>query len=212
MFKDRKDAGRHLAVALEKYSDEKAIVLCIPRGGVAVGFEVARALNAALDVIIVRKIPIPWSPEAGFGAMSSDGGTVLNEPLVKHLGLSEQEIDELSIPVFDEITRRLKIYRGDKPFPDLKGEIAILVDDGLASGYTMIAAIRMVEKQQPGKIVVAVPVSSSSAYNLVKPLVDELICLYRKPYGDFAVASYYGDFHDMSDEEVLGYLKACDLK
>jgi len=207
LFKNRIDAGGHLVKALTKYANQEVVVLGIARGGVAVGYEVAKGLNGTLEVIVPRKIPIPWSPEADFGAITEDGTIVLNESIVRHIGLREEEIRELSLPVLEEIKRRIKKYRGNKLFPVLNQKITILVDDGLATGYTMIAAIEMVKKHHPKKIVVAVPVSPKSSILLVKPLVEELVCLYTQEYGDFAVASYYQEWRDLDDEEVLEYLK-----
>jgi len=207
MFKDRRDAGGHLVKALKKYETDDVVVLGIARGGVVVGYEVAKGLKATLEVIMPRKIPIPWNPEAGFGAITEDGTTVLNEPLVEYLRLRGDEIKEVSMKVLREIRRRIRKYRGDRPFPDIDQKIVILVDDGLASGFTMIAAIEMVKKYTPKRIVVAVSVSPRTSINRVRPLVDELVCLYVQEYGDFAVASYYEEFPDISDEEVLAYLK-----
>ena len=208
-FFDRLEAGKELSFSLLKFKGEDVLVLAVPRGGVPVGFEVAKALKVPLDVIVSRKIPIPWNTEAGFGAVAPDGTLVLNEPLTSRLGLDEEEIDRLAKEVEEEIRRREKIYRGERPFPTLEGKIVIPVDDGLASGITMLAALRFIKKQKPEKVIVAIPVASGSAVRLLSPEVDELISLYIHPeHLSFAVASFYQHWRDLTDEEVKEYLAA----
>lgn len=206
VFQDRLAAGQELAKRLEAYKGPNTIVLAIPRGGVPVGFAVARGLAARLDVIIPRKIPIPWNPEAGFGAVTADGTTVLNEQMVEQLGLSQQKVKELAADVQREIRRRLSVYRGDRPLPSLEGKTVLLVDDGLASGFTMMAAIKSVRKSKPARVVVAVPVTPYNSAELIRPLVDDLVSLVVARTWSFAVASYYRDWYDLSDEEVVQYL------
>lgn len=207
LFEDRKDAGRKLALKLKEYKGKKAIILAIPRGGIPVGFEVAKRLNFPLDLVVSRKIQILENPEAGFGAVSPDGEVILNHQIAPFLGLSEEEIDKLAQEVLKEIKRREKALRTKKPKPKLKGKIVILVDDGLAAGYTMLAAIQFVRKQKPKEIVVAVPTSSGSAFSLIKPKVDRLISLYVHPaYLPFAVASFYKNWKDLTDADVLPFL------
>lgn len=205
IFKDRYDAGRQLAERLLVYR-HNAIVLAIPRGGVPVGYEVARKLDVPLDVIIPRKLPIPSDPEAGFGAVAPDGTVVLNERLMAYLGLSVKEIEEIVGEVLKEVRRRIKEYRGNRPFPDLKGKNVIVVDDGLASGYTMIAAVRAIKKERPRRVIVAVPCSPETSVERLEKEADESVCLAVQPYGPFAVASYYERFPDLNDEEVKGLL------
>lgn len=208
IFLDRLEAGQKLALRLEKFKSENPIILAIPRGGIAVALPVAQKLKASLDLVIPRKIPIPENPEAGFGAVTADGPIVLNEPIVQELGYSPEIIKKLSQPVIAEVKRRLKQYRGDKPFPDFKNKTVIIIDDGLASGYTMIAAVKSIRKLNPQKIIVAIPVSPRDSIERVKPLVEEIICLYiEEGWGSFAVASYYQEFRDLEDEEVLDFLK-----
>ncbi|MCP8308214.1 MAG: phosphoribosyltransferase [archaeon] len=207
VFKDRVHAGELLAKKLEKYKDEDVIILAIPSGGVPVGFTIAKEIKKPFDLIIVRKIPIPMEPEAGFGAMSFDGNIVLNETLVERLGLTKEEIDECSSQVLKEIRRRMDKFRGDKPFPDLKDKTVIIVDDGLASGYTMLAAIKSVKKQSVRKIIVAVPTASTNAINLIAPHVDEIFCLNIRDSFFFAVADAYKNWYDLNDDEVQGYLR-----
>lgn len=206
VFKDRRDAGRSLAERLTKYAGS-AIVLAIPRGGVPIGYEISRRLDIPLDLIMPRKLPIPSEPEAGFGAIAPDGTVVLNEGMARYLGLGKKEIDRISMSVLSEVRRREKAYRGDKPLPDLKNKTVIVVDDGLASGYTMIAAVRAIKKSSPKTVIVAVPCSPASSVEILKKEADEVICLFEQPYGSFAVASYYEDFPDLTDDEVKSLVK-----
>lgn len=205
MFADRRDAGRRLAGRLTGY-DGAAIVLAIPRGGVPVGYEISHRLGVPMDLIIPRKLPIPSDPEAGFGAVAPDGTVVLNEDMVQYLGLSKEEIDEIARSVLKEVRRRVREYRGERPLPDLKNKTVIVVDDGLATGYTMIAAVRAIKKQSPRRVIVAVPCSPASSVERLKREGVEVVCLFIQPYGPFAVASYYERFPDLSDEEVKGLL------
>lgn len=205
IFRDRRDAGRRLAERLLIYR-HNAIVLAIPRGGVPVGYEVARRLEVPLDLIIPRKLPIPSDPEAGFGAIAPDGTIVLNERLVAYCGLSVGDIERISKEVLAEIRRRAREYRGDRPLPDLKNKNVIVVDDGLASGYTMIAAVRAVMREHPKRVIVAVPCSPESSVERLEKEVDEVVSLAVQPYGPFAVASYYESFPDLSDEEVISLI------
>lgn len=208
LYKDRVEAGRKLAQELLKHRYKKPVVLAIPRGGVPVGFEVARKLKAEFDIIIPRKIPIPWNTEAGFGAVAPDGTIILNDEITPYLGLDEMEIKRLASEILEEIKRREEIYRKDRPLLNLKNKTVILIDDGLASGITMTAAILSVRKQKPNKIIVATPVASGGAYKKVKPLVDQLICLHKEPENvPFAVASFYEIWTEMGDGEVLNYLR-----
>ena len=203
LFRSRSDAGKRLAERLLDYEGQDAVVLAIPRGGVPVGAEVAKRLNARLDVIIPRKIPIPWNPEAGFGAITADGTIVLNQRMVKSLGLSKEEIQAIADEVREEIERRTKEYRDEMPPPDVRGKTVILVDDGLASGYTMLAAIESVRKHGPAKVIVAVPVASSGAARLVSPRTDGMVALVTSERLPFAVAEFYREWRDLTDEEVV---------
>ncbi len=205
IYEDRHDAGRRLADRLLIYR-HNAIVLAIPRGGVPVGYEVARRLDVPLDLIIPRKLPIPSDPEAGFGAIAPDGTVVLNERLVAYFGLSVRDIERISKEVLAEVRRRAREYRGDAPLPDLKNKNVIVVDDGLASGYTMIAAVRAVRRERPKRVIVAVPCSPGSSVERLENEADEVVSLAVQPYGPFAVAGYYEHFPDLSDEEVKSLL------
>ena len=183
------------------------IVLAIPNGGVVVGYEVSKLLNIDFEVIVCRKVQIPWNPEAGYGSVAPDGSCFLNKKLVLALGLSDRIIKQNIQKTMNQIKSRIEKYRGKKPFPKLKDKIVILVDDGLASGFTMLASIEFVKKKKPKKIIVAVPTASGSAYQLVRPEIDKLIALDVRYAYPFAVADAYENWYDVSDEEVLKYLK-----
>jgi putative phosphoribosyl transferase len=205
IFEDRYDAGRQLAEKLLIYR-HNAIVLAIPRGGVPVGYEIAKRLDVPLDLIIPRKLPIPSEPEAGFGAVAPDGTIVLNEEMVAYLGLTSEDIGDIAAEVLNEVRRRIKVYRGDRPLPHLKGKRVILVDDGLATGYTMIAAVRAVRNERPARVIVAVPCSPETSVLRLEKEANEVFSLAVQRHGSFAVASFYGSFPDLSDEEVKGLL------
>lgn len=211
MYKDRIQAGHALADLLARCEGQNAVVLAIPRGGVEVAFPIATRLRAPLDLVIPRKLPIPSNSETGFGAITADGSKVLNDDLISYIGLTNNEINEIAEDVLEEVKRREKRYRGDKPFPDLTDRIAIIVDDGLATGYTALAAIDYVRKRQPKKVIMAVPVASKDAEMLVKSRVDEYICPLTSNRPWFAVASFYRRFSDLTDEEVLNCLKKYEL-
>ena len=211
MYKDRIQAGHALADLLARYEGQNVVVLAIPRGGVEVAFPIATRLHAPLDLVIPRKLPIPSNSEAGFGAITADGSKVLNYDLISYVGLTNAEIDDIAANVLEEVKRREKKYRGDKPFPDLATCIAIVVDDGLATGYTALAAIDYVRKREPKKVIMAVPVASKDAEMLVKSRVDEYICPLTSNRPWFAVASFYERFSDLTDEEVLNCLKKYEL-
>lgn len=206
MFKNRLAAGEELAKEIEKVEDSP-VLLAIARGGVPVAYAVAQRLRLPLDVIVARKIPIPWSPEAGFGAVAPDGTVVLNKPLVASLELSPEEIEREVLKVKEEIERRSKEYRGSRPPLRLQAKTAVIVDDGLASGYTMLAAIESAKKHQASKVVVAVPVSPASSVRFVEARVDKLICLLCQEAISFAVTDYYEEWEDVTDEEVIEYLR-----
>jgi putative phosphoribosyl transferase len=208
LFKDRFQAGEILAAKLKEYGGtSEAIVLAVPSGGVPVGYSIAKSLSLPLDVIIVRKIQVPWNTEAGFGALVWDGEIVFNESLIRDLNLTEEMI-EVSVSKTEKIIQtRLRRFRGDKPMPNLEGKNVIIVDDGLASGFTMLAAIRSVKKMKPKETVVAVPTSSVSAIRLLQSEVDVLVCLNIRSGPTFAVADAYIDWYDLSDDEVKEILE-----
>ncbi len=207
VFEDRDDAGAHLSRMLEQFRGEDAVVLAIPSGGVPVGLEVSTNLDLPFDLLIIRKIPIPGNPEAGFGAISLEGDMFLNDSIVKMLGLSKEEIDELAEPVRKELLARNQLFRENRPLPKMKGKAVILVDDGLASGYTMMTAARMVRRREPSQIVVAVPTASLSTINLLAPEVDMIVCPNVRSGYSFAVADAYKDWYDLSREDVIGLLR-----
>jgi putative phosphoribosyl transferase len=208
-FKDRLDAGRELAQALTEYRDRNALTLGIPRGGVHVAKPVAQALRAELDTIVLRKLPIPWEPEAGFGAITAEGDIVLNDLMVRRLGLTQEMIDRQAERVRAEVKRRARAYRGDRPFPDLRRRPVIVVDDGLATGYTMIAALQSARRRGAEELICAVPVSPRDTLAAVRQYCDRAVCLVIADDYPFAVASFYEQFPDMSDEEVRELLR-CD--
>ncbi len=203
-FRDRLDAGEKLATKLTVKN--RGVVLAIPRGGVPVGYAISRRLEIPLDLIITRKLPIPYNPEAGFGAATLQE-VVFNQPLLQ--SLNSEEIQAIIKQVQREIARRTEHYRGDRPPPDIKNRDVIVVDDGLASGYTMLAALRSLKKQGGyHKLAIASPVASAHAYHLLKGEADEITCLHISQLPVFAVASFYQSFPDLTDQEVLEYLDA----
>lgn len=206
-FIDRKHAGRILADYLKTFEERGAVVFAIPRGGVPVAVEVARALSCELDIIIPRKIPIPYNTEAGYGAVTEDGVIVLNQPLVGQLGLSNDEINRGAKEVMEEIARRQQVFRKVLKPLEVSGRTAFAVDDGLASGYTMAAAIKSLRRRGARKVIVAVPVASESGWQIAREGADDIACpIVSKSY-PFAVAGFYRHWHDLDDEEVIGYLK-----
>lgn len=207
VYRDRSEAGGYLAGELKEYSgDPDVIVLAIPAGGVSVGCEIARSLRAPMDVVVTRKVQIPWSPEAGFGAVSWDGKCVLNMKLVGQLRLGQREQAKAVLEAEKNVKERLEKFRGDKPMPNLAGRTVILVDDGLASGYTMLASAMSVQEQSPKKVIVAVPTASLGAVELIQPEVDVIVCPNIRTDELFAVAEAYENWYDLSDKEVLELL------
>ncbi|HDJ66533.1 MAG TPA: phosphoribosyltransferase [Nitrososphaeria archaeon] len=208
VFRDRYHAGKLLADMLKKHiSLEDSVLLAIPAGGIPVGYEISRRLNLPMDLVIVRKLQIPWDPEAGFGAISSDGEIVLNERLVDYLGLSEDVIEEVVRKTLRIIRDRFKKFRMFKPMLDIRDKTVILVDDGLASGYTMLAAIRSIKKKSPKRIIVAVPTASTAAVEFVSREVDKILCLNVRSSRIFAVADAYRKWRDLADDEVVEILR-----
>lgn len=207
MFRDRVDAGRQLADRLASYRGEDAIVLALPRGGVVIGAEVARALGAPLDVIISRKIGAPDNPEYAIGAVSESGDAMIDEEAVQVYGIPRGYIDAEIARQMGEISRRVAYYRGGKPLTDLTRKAAILVDDGVATGYTMFAAVKAVRSLKPLKLVVAVPVSSPTAAAELRKQADEVVVLMA-PEFFMAVGAFYANFEQVSDAEVKRYLES----
>ncbi len=207
LFEDRYDAGRQLAQRLGEYKGQPVVVLAIPNGGVPMGLEVALALEADLDLVISRKIPLPLNPQAGFGAIADDGTVILNEDLVNRYGLSQQQIDFQINQVRDVIRQRRLLYKKDSPPAVISGKTVIITDDGLASGFTMLATVASVRRRRPKEIVVAVPVSSATALEQVEKVVDKVVTLATGSMPRFAVADFYRRWYDLADEEVFQCLK-----
>jgi len=211
VFRDRFHAGKLLAEKLREYAGQRnVILLAVPAGGVPVGYVIAKELGIKMDAIVVRKVQIPWNTEAGFGAVTWDGEAVLNDRLIAQLGLAEKTIAESVSKTKRVIDERQRGFRGDRPRPDLNGKVVVLVDDGLASGFTMLAAARSIHKQQPKRIVVAVPTASLGAVRLLSPEVDEIVCLNMRSGPVFAVADAYKNWYDLTDEEVTEILQRAD--
>lgn len=207
IFKDRKEAGMLLAQKLLGYKGTDGIVLGIPSGGVPVAAKVAQALVLPFDLIIVRKVQIPYNPEAGFGAVGPDSKVLLNQELLSSLYLSEKEVEQQIQMTIHMIKRRNELFRKGLPFPSIKDKVVIIVDDGLASGYTMLSAIDFVKRHEPQKIVVAVPTGSERTVDFILPHADELICLNVRTGLPFAVADAYENWYDLEDDEVISILE-----
>jgi len=201
-FLDRTEAGRALARALSHYAGrDDVIVLALPRGGVPVGYEVAKELGAPLDVFLVRKLGVPGHEELAMGAIASGGVLVLDEGVLRWLDISERQIQKTLARELDELRRREAAYRDGRPLPNLKGKTVILVDDGLATGASMQAAARAVRRHEPARIVIAVPVASRATCDKFRDEVDEVVCA-ETPAPFYAVGNWYEDFSQTSDEEV----------
>ena len=212
IFQDRRDAGQALVSEIRGCDLEDPLILGLPRGGIPVAFEVAAALAAPLDVIIVRKLGAPFQPELAIGAIASGGIRVLNEDVLRLFpDLETDDIERITAREMQELRRRERRYRGDRPFPDLAARDVVLVDDGLATGATMLAAVEAVLAQRPASVTVAIPTGSNSAVAKLSPLVDRLICLETPP--DFqAVGLYYVDFGQTTDEEVRNLLEEAEQR
>jgi putative phosphoribosyl transferase len=207
VFLDRQDAGRCLARFLQEHLQCTDPVVCaIPAGGVPVGLEVARKFGAPLVPAVVRKLRIPWNPEAGFGAVTWDGRVLYNEKLMRSLRLTEKEIEAALEISRENVRERLHKFTRAVPLPSLKDREVFLIDDGLASGYTMRAAVEAVREQLPSSIVVAVPTGSLSTAQWLVPFTDNLVCLNIRTSYSFAVADAYRRWHDLHDEEVVTLL------
>lgn len=212
-FANRSEAGRTLAKALAHYKNQRAVVLALPRGGVPVAKEVAAALDASLDLVLVRKIGVPMQPELAMGAVV-DGPeplTVRNEDVIALARISEAEFNRVRDRELAEIARRRIEYLGERPHPELAGQVAIVIDDGIATGATMRAALRAVRKQTPRKLVLAVPVAPTSTLAEMKGEVDEVVCLEdHEVFG--AIGFFYSDFSQVSDREVKNILAEFPVK
>jgi putative phosphoribosyl transferase len=206
-YADRADAGRRLADRLAHLKDRQPIILALPRGGVAVGFEIARALDAPLDVVLVRKIGVPWQPELALGAVT-DGDhpeIFVDRDLAASLDIPEDYIREETAGQLAEIERRRKSYCEGRPAPEIGGHTAIVVDDGIATGATMRVALQAVRRRKPARLVLAVPVAPPDTLASLGEEADEIVCP-ETPSGLGAIGFYYRDFHQMSDDEVTDLL------
>jgi len=201
-FRNSGDAGVVLTEFLNCKPNANSIVFALPRGGVPVAEPLSSSLKAPLRLALVRKLPVPTSPEMGFGAVAIDGSRILNEKMLKYMQISESQIESITDEVLSEVRRRAIQYSDDKVAPSVEGMDTYLVDDGLATGYTAIAAAKMLRNQNPRSLVLVVPVSPRSSISAVQSYFDEIYCLIAQASNSFAVASFYTDFHDMSDDEV----------
>jgi putative phosphoribosyl transferase len=206
-FKNRSDAGRKLAAALVKYKDLQPVILALPRGGVPVAAEVASRLKAPLDLILVRKVGVPFQPELAMGAVA-DGGSPLvvrNEDVIGRNGISEADFDAACDSERNEIERRRQRYLGERPRVDIEGRTAIVIDDGVATGATTRAALRAARMRAPKRLILAVPVAPADSLLALREETDDVVCLERHEPFD-AIGCYYGDFQQVSDEDVIGIL------
>jgi putative phosphoribosyl transferase len=207
VFRDRREAGQKLAARLQSYRDRPdVVVLALPRGGVPVGFELARELNLPLDVFVVRKLGVPWQPELAMGAVASGGVRFLNRDVVRSLRVSEQEISEVTAREEQTLKEREQLFRDARPAPHIEGKTVILVDDGLATGASMRAAVAALRQRSPARIVVAVPVGSASTCQEMEKEADEVVCLVT-PEPFWAVGQWYADFSPTTDQEVRELLQ-----
>ncbi len=206
VFADRNDAGRRLAALLEQHRVEHPLVLGLPRGGVVVAYEIAAALGAELDALVVRKLGVPGAEEFALGAIAR-GATIVNRPLVAQLGVSEQDLARVISRELQELDRRERAYRGNRPPVHIEGRTVILVDDGLATGATAYAAVEAVRRQSPRRIIFAIPVCSEEGANALRRVADEVVCL-ECPRDFQAVGMWYREFSPTTDKEVLQALRA----
>ena len=212
IFENRYDAGRKLAEKLTEYADKAVVVLGIPNGGVAVAMGVALAIGADFDLVISRKIPLPLSPEGGFGSVTDDGTIILDEDMVKKAGLTQQQINYQVSQVRANIKERSLLYHKDRRPLSIKGRTVIIVDDGLASGYTMKAAIESIRHRKPEKVIAAVPVGPERVVNDIRKVADRVVTCAVGTEPVFYVSDYYRYWHDITDSEVLNCLKEFSMR
>lgn len=201
-FKDRASAGARLAVLLEPYTDADAVVFAIPNGGIPVGIQIATALNARLEPMITRRINFPFTTESGFGAITADGHTFIDDRLPFQHGITKQEIERMKKEALDRIREKLKLFGVQSKLPDITGKTVILCDDGIAGGFSMRASLASIAEMQPGKTIVAVPTAPWSSIEKIKPLIDEIVCPIIGRGYSFAVADAYEYWYDISDDEA----------
>lgn len=201
-FRNRREAGQQLSAKLQQYAGQPDVIVpALPRGGVPVGFEVATALDVPLDVFVVRKLGLPWHEELAIGALASGGVRFLDQDLIRVAGVSDDDIRRVTALEQIELERRERLYRGDRPFPDLAGKTVILVDDGLATGSTMRAAVAALRQEDPARVIVAVPVASPDTCEAFRDIADDIVCA-ATPEPFHAVGLWYEDFSQTTDEEV----------
>jgi putative phosphoribosyl transferase len=205
IFQDRRQAGEKLARELQTLGLKKAFVLAIPRDGVAVGNAVAKGLSCPIDVIPLMKIPIPWNPEASYGVVAMDGTMVWNRPLMNRLELSERELELAATVFIEEAKKSEQLYRRGNPFPELDNKTVILVDDGIASGFSMLAAVNFTKKRHPRSIIIAAPVASDTAYRMLaaEEGIDSIVALIQDPEQFFSLESYYREYKFLTDDDVI---------
>lgn len=205
-FSDRADAGRRLAARLSAYARrDDVVVLALPRGGVPVGYEVARALGAPLDVLVVRKLGVPGHEELAMGAVAGGGIRVLDAGIVRELRIPPQLIERVADAERAEVERRERAYRGTRPAPDVRGKTVILVDDGIATGSTCLAAVQALRRREPASIVVAAPVAPAATCRALRDVADDVVCV-REPEELWSVGGWYRSFPQTADHEVRALL------
>lgn len=206
VYTDRIGAGDALVAWIRPVEDPDALVFALPRGGIPVAQPFASAIGCDMRPILVRKLPVPWSPEMGFGAITVDGTITLNEPIVRELGIDAATVDRVAARTLAEVERRRDAYPGGWPLPPLEGRHVWLVDDGLATGFSAVAAARMIRAHRCARLSIAVPCGPLDTAQMLTAEADDVWCAVAQQYGAFAVAAFYRDFHDMSDAEVVELL------
>jgi len=208
IFKNRREAGRQLAKALIKrgYKSENTLVLGIPRGGLVVADEVAKALFATLDVVVARKLRVPYQPELGIGAVVDGDHTVFNEEVLRSVGASQDYLNREIAYQKEESEQRLRFYRGEHPAPEVAGKTVIVVDDGIATGYTFRASLESLHQRRPDRLVAAAPVAARDSAEMLKAFADDVVCLHM-PVSLLAVGAWYANFDQTSDEEAVAILR-----
>ena len=205
-FRNRQEAGKKLARVLAVHKEKKGIILALPRGGVPVGFEIAMALGWPLDLMLVRKLGVPDDEELAMGAIAMNNISLFNEDIIQHLGIHKDVVNRVIEREREELERRNKLYRNNRPPPEVKDRIVILVDDGMATGADMRAAAMAVVHQEPAELIVAVPVAPQSACDLLRYQADKVVCLQSPPFF-YGVGSFHDDFRQTDDEEVVRLLE-----
>lgn len=207
VFRDREHAGEILAGMLARCEGSRAVLFAVPAGGVPVAAVMAERLRLRLEVAVVSKITMPWNTEAGYGAVAFDGSVLLNESILARIGLTEAQIEQGRQATLEKVQRRLRKFRGDRPLPDLQATKAILVDDGLASGFTMLAAIGALRRLGGRDVIVAVPTAGTSAVERISPAVESLYCANIRGGTSFAVASAYERWEDVEEEDAVSLFR-----